>query len=384
MPQPDRPPPPPGEIKTGEELYLTGLRIEQFHDPALEPEPYWDEALRRDSGDARVHTALGIRQFKQARYAEAEGHLRKALERLTAGYAAPRDGEPYYYLGLALREQGRTAEAGEALFKATWSLAWRGPAYFALAELATRRHDLAAALDLVDRSLRVERLNTRALNLKAAILRHLERPQDALKVLEIVTTSKADPLDVRSHGRALADYQSLPADARLLTDTMMAHPATAAETAAEYQSAGLWDDGRAVLAELVADAAELSRLSPMVVYDLAFFSDKLGAANTSGRVPPAGPQGFAGLRLPLPARGHRGPAVRDAGGSERPAGSVLPGQPALRLAARGSREALGKVGRARSCVADGAPQPGDCLVAPAARQRPRQGHCRAREGRRTA
>ena len=73
MPQPDRPPPPPGEIKTGEELYLTGLRIEQFHDPSLEPEPYWDEALERDAGDVRVHTALGIRQFKQARYAEAEG-----------------------------------------------------------------------------------------------------------------------------------------------------------------------------------------------------------------------------------------------------------------------------------------------------------------------
>ena len=39
IPEPDRPPRPPGEIKTGEELYLTGLRIEQFHDPDLEPEP---------------------------------------------------------------------------------------------------------------------------------------------------------------------------------------------------------------------------------------------------------------------------------------------------------------------------------------------------------
>ena len=65
IPEPDRRPRPPGDIKTGEELYLTGLRIEQFHDPGLEPEPYWEEALRRDPGDARVHTALGIRKFKQ-------------------------------------------------------------------------------------------------------------------------------------------------------------------------------------------------------------------------------------------------------------------------------------------------------------------------------
>ena len=274
MPQPDRPPPGPGEIKTSEELYLTGLRIEQFHDPALEPEPYWDEALGAMPG-TRVHAALGIRQFKQARYVEAEAHLRKALERLTAGYAAPRDGEPYYYLGLVLREQGRDAEASDAFFKATWSLAWRGPGYFALAELATKRRDLAAALDLVDRSLESNALSTRALNLKATVLRHLERPQEALEVLAIAT-SKGDPLDVRSMAeRWLATRDSR--DARTLTDTMLAHPATAAEAAAEFQSAGLWDDGEAVLARLFADAPEWSRLSPMVLYDLAFFADKLGA-----------------------------------------------------------------------------------------------------------
>ena len=275
IPQPDRPPPAPGEIKTGEELYLTGLRIEQFHDPSLEPEPYWEEALRRDAGDARVHAALGIRQFKQARYRESEAHLRKALERLTAGYAAPRDGEPYYYLGLALREQDRDAEAGDALFKATWSQAWRGPAYFALAELATKRRDLAAALDLVEKSLEANALNTRALNLKAAVLRHLDRHQEALQVLAIAT-SKGDPLDVRSMAerwlttRAHEDFDAL-------TGTMLAHPATAVETAAELQSAGLWDDGEDVFARLLAVASDWTRISPLVLYDLGFFCEKKGA-----------------------------------------------------------------------------------------------------------
>ena len=35
-----------------------------------------EEALKRDPGDARVNTALGIRRLKQARYAEAEEFLR--------------------------------------------------------------------------------------------------------------------------------------------------------------------------------------------------------------------------------------------------------------------------------------------------------------------
>ena len=95
-------------------------------------------------------------------------------------------------------------------------------------------------------------------------------------MLEVVTTT-ADPLDVRFMAeRWLATRAA--ADAHALTDTMMAHPATAVETAAEYQSAGLWNDGEAVLARLVAEASDSSRLSPLVLYDLAFFSDKLGAA----------------------------------------------------------------------------------------------------------
>ena len=65
MPKRSLPPPAPKDIKTVEELYLAGLRIEQFHDPAREPEPYWEEALHRDPGDARVNTALGIRELKQ-------------------------------------------------------------------------------------------------------------------------------------------------------------------------------------------------------------------------------------------------------------------------------------------------------------------------------
>ncbi len=47
-PKPVTPPPPPAEIKTVEELYLTGLRAQQFHSPTVDPLLYWQEALRRD------------------------------------------------------------------------------------------------------------------------------------------------------------------------------------------------------------------------------------------------------------------------------------------------------------------------------------------------
>ncbi|MBC8358012.1 MAG: DUF5107 domain-containing protein, partial [Candidatus Aminicenantes bacterium] len=47
-PEPVKPPQPPEKIKTVEELYLAGLRLEQFYNPALEPYPYYEEALKRD------------------------------------------------------------------------------------------------------------------------------------------------------------------------------------------------------------------------------------------------------------------------------------------------------------------------------------------------
>ena len=110
LPKPVAPPAAPQDIPTIEELYLAGLRLEQFHNPALEPTPYYEEALRRDPSDVRSHTALGILNLKRGMYREAAGHLGTAVARQTANYTRPKDGEPHYYLGVALRRLGRTAE----------------------------------------------------------------------------------------------------------------------------------------------------------------------------------------------------------------------------------------------------------------------------------
>jgi len=48
----------------------------------------------------------------------------------------------------------------------------------------------------VDRSLEANALDLRALNLRAALLRHLDRPDDALAQLA-QTAQRTDPLDVR-------------------------------------------------------------------------------------------------------------------------------------------------------------------------------------------
>ena len=106
-----RPPGPPDEFATVEELYLAGLHLEQYRHPTIDPEPYWEEALRRDPGDSRTSNAMGLLRLRRGELSEAERHFRLAVERLTERNPNPRDGEPFYNLGLTLRYQGRHDEA---------------------------------------------------------------------------------------------------------------------------------------------------------------------------------------------------------------------------------------------------------------------------------
>ncbi len=268
------PPLAPADIKTNEELLLAGQRLEQFHSAALDPFPYWEEALRRDPGDARVNTDMGIAYLKQARYAEAERYLRRAVARLTDKYTTPKDAESTYYLGVALKGEGKLDEAFDTFYKAAWNAAWTGSAYYSLAEIATQRGDMEDALNYTNRALENNARNLRALNLKAALLRHLERPQEAIAVLASIE-KLADPLDARTMAeRWLAE--KTPETARKLTDTLNNYPPDAQETAAEYLDAGLWQDGAAVLSQAVEAAPDKAKLSPMVYYYLGYFADRMG------------------------------------------------------------------------------------------------------------
>jgi tetratricopeptide (TPR) repeat protein len=264
--------PPPADLKTNEELYLTGLRAKQFHDPVVDPEPYWQEALRRDPGDARVNTSLGISRFKTARYEEAEQYLRRAVDRLTDRYTSPKDTEAMYYLGVTLKAEGKLAEANKWLYKCTWGQEWRAPGYYGVAEIAATRGDFAAALDFANRSIDANALNIRAQNLKAALLRHLGRPQEAAKAL--AAANELDPLDARTAAERWLGARDAATAAKLFA-TLSRRPENVQETAAEYMDAGLWADGIHVLRQLAASPAKPSGVNPMVYYYLGYFADKV-------------------------------------------------------------------------------------------------------------
>ena len=248
----------PQEFKTVEELLLAGQRADQFHSPTLEPDPFWQEALRRDPGDARVNTAYGIVKLKRMQFAEAERHFRAAIARLEFPHTTPKDAEPYYYLGLALKAQGRRDEAYDAFFKATWNGEWKAPAYFELAQIASGRGDFAAARDHVERSLAHNAFNQRAQNLLLAIAgtRRLRRCRRSRTVPGDGSDGRDDTRGARAGWRrGRGPRRSRP----LLRD----HPRAGLETAVDYIDAGLRGDAASVLDRLVAaGGGHAARRSP--------------------------------------------------------------------------------------------------------------------------
>jgi tetratricopeptide (TPR) repeat protein len=264
----------PEEYKNDEELFLAGQRIDQFHNPSLDADPYWLEVLRRDSLNVAANTGMGILSIRNALYKEAEKYFDRSVLRLASQYTSPKNAEPYYYLGLALKGQARFDEASAAFYKSTWKQEWKSAGYFSVAQIAVMKGEFQSALNFVNRSLDANALNVRAYILKSAILRHLGRADEAAKV-SAFARGKCDPLDaglMAEQWLATKDQEI----AKTLFSTLNNHQATAQETAAEYFDCGLWADGATVLQKSVASASDRNPVSPIIYYYLGYFEEKLG------------------------------------------------------------------------------------------------------------
>jgi tetratricopeptide (TPR) repeat protein len=193
VPPPATEPPAPADIASTDELYITGLHLDQYRHATRCATFYWREALKRDPLDARCNNAMGLWHLKRGEFTVAEKFFRQSIERLTRRNSNPYDGEPLYHLGLCLRHLGRDAEAYDALYKATWNEAWAGAAYHALAEIDATRGDWAKACEHCERSATSGGENNRVNNLWAIAVKHTVGRPEAEAMLKL--NRAKDPLD---------------------------------------------------------------------------------------------------------------------------------------------------------------------------------------------
>ena len=222
----------PHEIKTVEQLYLTGLHLEQYRHATYSPVDYYEEGLRRDPDDVRCNNALGLWYIRKGRFDIAEKYLERAVRILQKRNPNPYDGEPIYNLGLALKYQGRFGEAYNRFYKSTWNGAWQDAGYFACACISTRFGNLEDALYETDRSLLRNWHNPKARALKAALLIRLNREEEARRLCE--ESLATDPFNY--------GCMYLLGRTDIMQTMMHGNPHNYDELALDFCEAGLWKE----------------------------------------------------------------------------------------------------------------------------------------------
>ncbi len=267
-PEPLKSPKSPQEIESVEELYLTGLRLDQFYNANLDPMPYYEEALKRDTGDYRVNTQLGIKALKANNFAEAEKKFSTAVDRITSRYTRARDGEAQYYLGYIQKIRGKFNEAYDNLYNATWSSAWYSASFYQIAEIDCIHGKFDAALDHINRSISTNTENLPALSLRAIILRKLRKNDEAKKQIEEILKK-----DVLNH-QAINELAIIAGDDKYdnLSKIMRDEIQSYIELATDYSNAGFIEEAFDVLKRIEKKGCDF----PMLYYYLGYYHSKLG------------------------------------------------------------------------------------------------------------
>ena len=253
----------PEETKTVEQLFLTGLHLEQYRHATWSPLDYYEEGLRRDPLDTRINNQLGLWYLRRGRFDKAEPYLRRAVKVLTKRNPNPYWGEPLYNLGLCLKYQGKTDEAYDWFYKATWNGGWQSQAYFACAQISSMQGRLEDALYETERALRAGWHHHKARALRTAILRILGRKDEALQLIE--ESLKADRFN----------YGCLyeKGDIEQMKDMMHQNPLNYHELALDYAQAGLWQECIDVLS--VATKSQQTN-HPLTYYYIGWAETMLG------------------------------------------------------------------------------------------------------------
>lgn len=275
----------PKDYNSNEELYLTGLRIEQFRNAVIDPMPYYQEALNRDSMDYRVNTILGIHYCKEGRYKEAEQYLKRAIKRSTNNYTHPKDGEAFYYLGVVLQLQNRLTEAVDEFWKASWYTGFQSSSFFKLSQIACKEGKYHEALNLIEQSLLVNSCNTSALTLEAYILRKTGQEKKSQEILKTVQTM--DQLDNWSVAENFFLNASLKKEKSWSKNDMdqfklrmRSNVQNVLELAKNYGNIGAYEEAINILDQFKLGEQSIS---PLIAYYQGFYQLKNGSAELAGK-----------------------------------------------------------------------------------------------------
>jgi len=265
--------PDPKSIGNTEELFYVGMRNLQFHQAHVDPMDYFNEVLRRDPGDVRTNTQVGIIFRKAGDYEKAAEHLRRAIRRQTANYTRPSDGEAMYNLGLILKAQENWEPAIDTLYRAAWDYEYASAAYYQLAQISAKLGNAGRALEEAEMAVNYNGMNIDARNLKTTLLRHAGRKSEAVALAREVV--RFDPLNYYATNELVLMGAAPASELKAL---LRGVPESHLELALYY-----YNNGFAKEAQDVLKASEAAKPYPTVEYWLGYMADAEGDARQAAK-----------------------------------------------------------------------------------------------------
>ena len=177
-------------MNSAEELYLAGVHVAQYRDPAVEPDSYWTEALKRDIN--HIPSLIAMAEYEYSRYAfeSAKDYAERAIKSVTIYNERVQSGKVYYIYAQILEATGEYKKAYD-YYKAAWAADSVSKAMTRIALLDIRNKDYKAAVRHAETALDYGRNDSLAAAVRVIALKNLGK--DASD--EIAEVLKKDRLD---------------------------------------------------------------------------------------------------------------------------------------------------------------------------------------------
>lgn len=181
------------EVKTAQELYLEGVHVWQYRDPAILPDSYWKEALKRDGEHIGSLNALAVFNYKHDDFEKALEYAKRAENVVCKYNKHPQSGEIFFNLGLIYLATDEFDTAYDYFYKSSWNMNYYSAAMTHIAAIDGKRGHFKNMLYHSENALKYN-VNNPIASVYAAIAQHNTGKEDkAIDSIESVLNS--DPLN---------------------------------------------------------------------------------------------------------------------------------------------------------------------------------------------
>ena len=254
-------------MNSAQELYLAGVHVAQYRDPAVEPDSYFKEALKRDIN--HIPSLIEMAKYEYSRFAfeSAKDYAEKAIKCITLFNERVKSGEVYYTYALILEATGDYKKAYDYYYKSAWAADCVLKAMTRISFLDIRNKDYKSAVLHANTALDYGRKDNLAMCAKVIAERKLKI--DTCD--EIKAQLEKDSLDHYMR------YLSNPDD---FYDLLESNPfETVMDIVSDFDACGLYEENKKLLEKLLSKKPETKQ--PMLYYALGYYKYLCGIDGSS-------------------------------------------------------------------------------------------------------